>query len=155
MKKVYEAKGFIVKVSTVAKKQYFVEIQAKKDSLEEEMCVKNKYFYFRMKTSECLRGKTIIIRLEKEYNLDSQGNITGTNNATKLRFSGDGYKGSIVLYPKAYIPKNIRKKSKSADADRYSAIKSVETPKKTLSKYVNYSHNNAARPYVGGKVSPK
>lgn len=152
MKKVFEAKGVAVKVTT-AGKRYFVEIRAKKESSEGEMKVKNSNFYFRMKTDQFLTGQTIYILLEAEYKLDKNGNIIGINDATKLKFSGKGYKGSITLYPKAYIPKGIRKKKSKTD-NGYSELKTPEI-KKSTSKYVNYSHNNAGKPYSGGRVSPK
>lgn len=157
MKKVRKVKvnGITINL-TMEDYRYEVEILIPEEARNQEIYIKNKDFIFHFKMKYKCKG-IIRIVLNQCYKKDEQG-LVNIHNHSKLVFEQPSYSGSITLSPKFYIPSKIIKKveEENKKSKIFSKLCGTKTtPKPTESIYTNYKHNNAAKPYSGGKVSPK
>ncbi len=98
-----------------------------------------------------------VITLNKGYQNVKYGLIK--NVQSKIKFKGRNCFGSIILNPKFYIPTKRRATSKkikkAREVEKLGTLYISDESKPTSSKYISYTHTNIAKPYNGGRVSPK
>jgi len=153
------AQGINVNV-TMFKNRYKVEVLIPEEVIQKEMNIKNNDFIFNFKLKSEWYGPIRII-LKENYKTDEQG-LINIHNYAKLEFSGTKYSGTISLSPNFYISAKKRRKIREekkknqelAKAFKKCAVNTGGSPKPSGSIYTNYTHNNASKPYNGGKVSP-
>lgn len=158
--KISKADGITVKVN-MFKERYLVEILVPEEARKEEMHVKNRDFIFSLKMKSKWYGPIKII-LKEKYKTYEHG-LVNIHDHTKLEFDGQKYCGTISLSPNFYLSPKTRKKAKEekeknqelAKAFKKSIVNIDQQPKPSASIYTNYKYNNASKPYIGGKVSPK
>ena len=157
--RVLKLKGGITVTITMTKKRYEILIVIPEEMQEKEINIRNREIVLYVKRIKNHMG-LIRVNLQAEYKVDNYGQIN-IKRWSKFEFKEDScYSGSISLSPNCYIPTNIRKSVKKYwDAYKKNSklIKEIPSSNRvsTSSKFTNYSNNNAARPYSGGKVSPK
>ena len=137
---------------------YRVEIRIPKDVIKREIVVndrKNFKLEFKAKQPSAYE-KEIVMNSKNKYEIDGFGKVD-LNKCSTLTFENKRYKCTILLRPKFYIPAKIRKRNERIKQreKNYSTISSNAKPVKSASKFINYSYNNARRPFVGGSVTPK
>ena len=127
----------------------------------EKLFNENKDFIFSLKMKSKWYG-TIKIILKKNYLRDELG-LVNIHNYAKLEFDGKRYSGSVSLNPNFYLLAKTRKKVRDEKKKNQELVKASkkcimnnrQTPKPSASIYTNYTYNNVAKPFYGGKVSPK
>ena len=158
--KVLHLKGGITVKITMLKKRYEIEILIPEQNGKKEIRLRNRQVNLFVKFMKICK-EPINIKLQGIYEVDSYGQVC-IDKWSKFEFNKNKHcNGYISLNPINYIPANIRRKVKIYwDEYKKNAklIKNLPDPKRkpsTASKYTNYSHNNAGKPYSGGLVSPK
>jgi len=158
--KISTVNGVTIKV-TMFEYRYEVEILIPEEAIKKEMHIRNKNFIFHFSMKKHCYGEIKII-LKRNYVRDEQG-LVNIYNHSKLKFNENNYSGTITLSPKFYIPGKIiryvklerEKREEFAKLFKKSGVNNKHQPKPTSSIYTNYKHNNANKPYNGGKMSPK
>lgn len=146
---------------TMLTHRYEVEILIPKEAIKKEIQIKHNLFSFHFYMKKACYG-TVNIMLRRNYNRNKQG-LVNIINYSKTEFNQENYSGIITLSPKLYVSGREMKKAKLEKERNRELSKLFKKcrpasglqPKPTSSIYTNYKHNNAAKPYTGGKVSPK
>lgn len=96
------------------------------------------------------------ILISKGYNRGRYGLVK--NIQKEIKFRVGNCSGTIILKPKFYIPASKRATSKNikkAKRDMSAEVVIHSSQKPSASKYTQYTYTNIAKPYSGGRVSPK
>lgn len=147
----------VVTSANAGKCSYRVEISIPKTVLKDYISINCKNYFkleFHLKKQY---SKEVMIRFTQRFSFINGSEMVDTGKASTLTFENNYYKCSILLRPKFYIPHKIRKRNERIKnhEQKYSSVSSNEKPVPSSSKYTNYSHNNATKPFSGGSVTPK
>lgn len=141
------------------KNTYDVELFIPKGTFYEssKITISNKQFALQATVPEENMSRQIsyCIHFNRGYQIVRHGLIK--NARATIKFEVDGCSGTINLNPKFYIPSTRRatpKKLKKAEQLQRNTI-TITHERPSASRYAPYKHTNIARPYSGGKVSPK
>ena len=100
--------------------------------------------------------KQYTILISKGYDIVKYGLVK--NIEKEIKFRTGNCSGTIILKPKFYIPASKRATSKNikkVKREKSAEVVIHSSPKPSASKYTQYTYTNIARPYSGGRVSPK
>lgn len=94
---------------------------------------------------------TAYIKLKAKYRKDTFKNIK--EEAIKVMIKTESLSGNIVVYPRFYLSKTMKKAIKK-EKDQTNTVLIHYSSKPSISKYGFYTTNNATRPYRGGLMTP-